>query len=198
MTDKWKKFWFSEGKGNDNSHNLRPNDYDYSAVAKYLSKKLHITPTDNVLDVGCGNGQMIEQMMKYTKNISGIDYSPTMTVLAAGIIEKYNLNGVAKVLNAHNLSFFKDGTFDKSYSIGVVQYYDEVTQVRLAVSEMLRVIKKGGRILVGDIIDAKIIERGIDGFSSFLPNEIVPIGYQHKIVRSSFEPFRRYDLIIYK
>lgn len=51
----------------------------YLGVHKSFAKSLDIKKTDTLLDIGCGNGQLIHELCKYTnQTVSGLDPSESM------------------------------------------------------------------------------------------------------------------------
>lgn len=198
MNDQWYDFWVKQGAGYRNGTNLRPETYDYVKAAQYINRYLSVGETDNFLDVGCGNGQMIKQFREYTRFISGIDYSTNMVALSGNLLKNLpNTIGECFVARAEELIMFKDNCFDKIVCMAVLQYYSEIKYAKNALSELYRVCKKDGLIYVGDLMNKDIVGDQPVGMTSFSPKELAD-GYDYKIIQSYFEPHRRFDLLIKK
>lgn len=194
----WHEFWIGTKAGYQNGVNLRPPYYDYKKAVENLDKILHFKKTDNLLDVGCGNGQMIEQFVPYTTNISGIDYSENQVSLTEALVrEKGVINGSYHVTPAHDLEMFESDTFDIVVCIAVLQYYNDLGMAQKAVSEMVRVLKKGGRLYLGDIFDKRRYTSVSTGDIAQTPEELGS-GYDYREVPSFFESDKRFDLLITK
>jgi ubiquinone/menaquinone biosynthesis C-methylase UbiE len=104
-----------------------------------------------VLDVACGSGRFIEQMMDAFPrvNATGADLSPAYVEEAAERLAPWSS---ARVLegNAESLPF-EDGRFDVVVSIYL--FHELPPRVRaLAAAEMARVVKPGGLIVFADSI----------------------------------------------
>jgi len=95
----------------------------------------------NVLDVGCGKGRFSKWMIDNGAQVTGIELSNSLLQEAQKISGGNFLKGSATNLN------FQDETFDIVLCIEVLQH---VPDTQRAVSEMCRVLKKGGRILIFD------------------------------------------------
>ena len=198
MNDQWHDFWVKNGAGYGNAVNLRPSTYDYSKAVEYIHDKIKIKPTDKLLDVGCGNGQMLEQISKFTKNISGVDYSKNMVSLTDNLMKKIGgITGTYHVTSSEDLSIFKDNSFDKLICVAVIQYFDNLNSARTTVSEMVRVCKPGGFVYMGDVLNDDIIPNGGSGIYSYDPKALGE-GYNYKVYKSYFESYRRFDLVIEK
>ena len=97
---------------------------------------------DNVLDVGVGTGMFALELMKYTADITGIDVSERMLDIARA-------KGLANVTIGDAVSLdFPEETFDLVLSITALEFIEEYEK---AISEMVRVCKKGGRVVVATL-----------------------------------------------
>lgn len=97
-----------------------------------------------VLDVGSGNGYVLGRYALEGAEVYGIDVTPTATELCRKRFEYMGLNGDFRVADAENLPF-GDNTFDCVCSMGVLHH---VPNTERAVSEIFRVLKPGGRLIV--------------------------------------------------
>jgi ubiquinone/menaquinone biosynthesis C-methylase UbiE len=97
---------------------------------------------EKVLDIGVGTGIFASELMKYGADITGIDVSEKMLELARS-------KGVNNVFigNAESLDF-PDESFDLVISITALEF---IKAPEKAISEMVRVCKKGGRVVVGTL-----------------------------------------------
>ena len=110
-----------------------------------------------VLDVGCGAGNILEQLPAGEKH--GLDLSPYMVKRA-----KERLGNSAKILrgDAEQLPF-ENGTFDRVIASSLLSHVLHPEQV---VSELSRVTKPDGRIVIS-ICHEDQIERGLRWARSF-------------------------------
>ena len=110
--------------------------YEIHEYQKFKGKK--------VLDVGCGNGYVLNFYSKEGAHVHGIDLTKTAIDLTKKRFEMNNLNGEFSVQDAQNL-LYEDNYFDCICSMGVLHH---VPDTQKAISEIFRVLKPGGRIIV--------------------------------------------------
>ena len=116
----------------------------------WLNQRLPNRPDLNVLDIGCGNGALLNALSERIKYGAGVD-------TAEAVIEK------ARQRNAdrNNLEFsqinspalpFADATFDVVISLMSFRYLDWDPLLR----EVKRVMKPGGRFLIVDMVTVPV------------------------------------------
>ncbi|HXJ09145.1 MAG TPA: class I SAM-dependent methyltransferase [Burkholderiales bacterium] len=129
-------------------------DYDrkwsfyVEATTRETLARLEMRPTDRVLDIGCGTGELLSRLAaKYPEaRLSGLDPVPEMLEMARRkLSERVDL----RVGWANELPW-PDGTFDLVVSCNMFHY---ITHPVDAVREMERVLKPGGRIVITDWCD---------------------------------------------
>jgi ubiquinone/menaquinone biosynthesis C-methylase UbiE len=194
MPSSYLKCFFDGVVPTGNAGNLRGDDYSYPQVARRLIKNLNITKKDSLLDIGCGNGLMADQLVNYVGKLTIVDANPYLVKYLREKYEGKDLN--VALLSSTDLTSYPNETFDKVICIAVLQYCDE-EEAKKTVSEALRVCKTGGLIYFGDVLDATVYNTNVEGMNSFSPKNLIK-GYKYKTLISSFEPYRRYDLVIQK
>jgi SAM-dependent methyltransferase len=124
--------WFNTGLGR---YVLQ---YEKELVLELAAPK----PGDKVLDVGVGTGIFALELMKHGADITGIDVSERMLEIARS-------KGVQNVAIGDAVSLdFPEESFDLVLSITALEFIKEPDK---AISEMVRVCKKGGRVVVGTL-----------------------------------------------
>lgn len=98
----------------------------------------HLAPTgeDRILEVGCGRGFLTRSIQRRSPGTQGIDVNPHSVRHAVA----RNL----AVMSALELAF-DDASFDKIYSFHTIEH---LSDAGLALSEMTRVLRPGGRLLL--------------------------------------------------
>lgn len=112
-----------------------------------------LEPGENILDVGCGTGSVtIPAKMKVGERgrAAGIDPAPEMITVARQKASRARLEidfrvGVIEALP------FPDGTFDVVTSSLMMHHLPENLQIK-GLSEIRRVLKPGGRLLIADMM----------------------------------------------
>ena len=114
----------------NNYHNHLRN-MELKIIKKYVKGKI-------VLDVGCGTGLVMKEILADSKKVYGIDFSEGMLIKA----REKNLT-VSKADGA-NIPF-NDDSFDVVYSVRVLPHIPNVTKV---LREIKRVVKKDGLLIL--------------------------------------------------
>lgn len=105
-------------------------------VAAFLS---NLSPGSVVLDAGCGNGKYLGFNPECF--FIGCDISPPLIGICAGKDQE------VLVADAVNLPY-RDGFGDAAISIAVLHHLSTESRRRKAVEELIRVVKKGGLVLI--------------------------------------------------
>ncbi len=90
---------------------------------------------ERVLEVGCGQGHLTKRLADRGVDITGIDANPNAPEVADTDLVLH--------MRGEDLKF-EDGAFDAIVSVHAIEH---IPQLDLAVAEMARVLKSGGRAL---------------------------------------------------
>ena len=149
-------------------------EQEFMKLITDIKKKLFITETyDSILDVGCGNAAILSYFKNSFNYIYGIDFSSSMIKKAKEIISE----GIFSQGEATSLDF-KSGCFDRVLAYSIFHYFPSIDYGFQAIQEMIRVCKKGGVIIIGDVLD-KVFEDEIKGGSDLEYEKIIPLIYRH-------------------
>lgn len=100
----------------------------------------------NILEAGCGTGQLSIALSRYARQIYGIDLSKGSLIEAKQFINSNDIKSVHLFrMNIFKL-FFEENTFDIIISNGVLHH---TYNPKLAFSKLVRVLKPGGIIVIG-------------------------------------------------
>jgi ubiquinone/menaquinone biosynthesis C-methylase UbiE len=134
-----------------------------------LVAKLGITKGLNVLDLGCGDGTTAIPEAKLGANVSGVD-------IASNLVAAGNIRAKAERLtnctfqegDATDLNGLKDESFDLVVSIFGAMFAPKPLDVA---KEMVRVTRKGGRIVMGNWIpgDPTLVAQILKISSAYTP-----------------------------
>ena len=128
-------------------------EYDESlpahVVAHYLDKRVRFIvdrcPAGEGLDVGCGTGVLAHRLAAEGFTMTGIDPSQGMLdVMAADAPEVSGHRAFGDDLP------FEDASFDLVVTVAALHHVAEPKAVRGTLTEMARVVRPGGRIVVWD------------------------------------------------
>ena len=131
-----------------NAEGLAVSKTMFQDIGNYIIKK-HTKNKNrlktNVLEIGCGNGLIQEQILKMSSNIQMFG-----TDISKEVLNK-NINDIElHQCDAADLPFQND-FFDLIYLHSVVQYFGDINYFNSANKEIIRVLKKGGSIFFLDV-----------------------------------------------
>lgn len=110
---------------------------------------LAASPGERVLDVGCGPGFYVAELLDQVGpagSVLGVDASPQMLELAARRSQDHD--NVAFHEGDATALPVEDADFDAAISVQVLEY---VADIGAALSELHRVLRPGGRVLIWDV-----------------------------------------------
>ena len=120
---------------------------------KYLQKI--ITKDASVLEVGCGNGRSIFDILPKTKNVTGIDHDNKAVADAKNNFSKYSSIKIIKA-DAAQLPFDSE-EFD--FVICMITFANFADKKFKALEEMRRVLKDSGKIIISVFSENALEER---------------------------------------
>jgi ubiquinone/menaquinone biosynthesis C-methylase UbiE len=126
------------------------------AFREKLVSQARLAPGESVLDIGCGTGSLAiaaKRQVGTTGEVVGIDPSPEMIVRAASKAGRAQIDVQFKNAVAERLPF-PDARFDVVLSTLMLHHLPGKVCQQCA-SEIRRVLKPGGRVLVVDFAQAQ-------------------------------------------
>ena len=100
-----------------------------------------------VLDAGCGTGNFSLKLARLGCAVTGVDLSCEMLAIAIEKARAENLEVEFLPMDVKALEFV-DGAFDAVISMAVLEFIENPLD---AAEEMYRVVKRGGRLVIGTI-----------------------------------------------
>jgi arsenite methyltransferase len=123
--------------------------HDVLRRRRLVREALQAGPGDRVLDVGCGPGFYVAELLEQvgpTGSLTGVDASPQTLELARRRTQ--GRDNVALHLGDATDLPVPDGAFDAALSVQVLEY---VTDADAALAELHRALRPGGRVVIWDI-----------------------------------------------
>lgn len=140
----WDEYWERKADKPAMAYEVVAAVYRNLIIKSNLNRVLrkHFAPGSKVLHAGCGSGQVDTDLHDHLR-ITAVDIS-----LPALKLYRRENPAAEEVKHASIFELpFEDETFDGAYNLGVVEHFDS-NQVKNALSEMRRVTKRGGKVVV--------------------------------------------------
>ena len=154
-------------------------------------------PGDRVLDVGCGPGFYVTELLEAVGregSVVGVDASADMLAVAARRAEGHG-NVEFHEADATSLPV-PDASFERALCVQVLEY---VRDVPAALREMHRALRPGGRMLVWDVdwatvswhaIDRQLTRRVLAAWDNHLTHPSLPRTFAAQLRNAGFEDVR--------
>lgn len=107
---------------------------------------LGLSKNDRLADIGCGGGWIMKDLSSQAGEVVGLDFSQAMLKTASKLCPDGRL-----VCGELGRLPFRDGSFDRALSYFVFLNFTDDDFVENAILDLLRVLKKGGRALIGQL-----------------------------------------------
>ncbi|WP_207512958.1 class I SAM-dependent methyltransferase [Longitalea luteola] len=134
-----------------------------------LIEKLGITSGMDVLDLGCGDGTTALPAARLGANVTGVDIASNLVAAANKRIQEEGLTNITvREGDATNLEGIPDESFDLVVSIFGAMFAPKPFDVA---KEMVRVTRRGGRIVMGNWIpnDPTLVAQILKISSAYTP-----------------------------
>ena len=166
---------------------------------RVLLEELKLRPDDYLLEVGCGGGALLKQVLRSGCRAAAIDHSPDMVCLTRKENQEAVENGRLSIQEAAAEELpFPDATFTCAVMTGVLGFLPEpVTALR----EILRTLQPRGRlVMLGSDPELRGTPAAPEPMASRLwfyePNELEQLArkagfLEVRVVRRSLEAFAR-------
>ena len=154
---------YAEEEFHHRAGRLRPLFLSARVKMDMMTKMLRPGPEDRVLDIGCGNGRGVFFERPSCGELVGID--------AGAHFAPEPLRTVDLARGDVRLLPFADASFDKAYSLDVLEHLTEEGVVRM-LSEARRVLRPGGKLFVYShvMMSSKlaVFQRGVNRLVRYL------------------------------
>lgn len=160
----------------------------YSLITANISKQLQISDTDNVLEIGCGTGLIYSVLASGRSHCAAIDLSLDMLRIASR-------RGIKNLIQSCGDELpFKNESFTHAVCCGVLTNIQDDKIVDGILLELVRILKHGGYILIGDIPDIEITDfnsswRPITRPKDLLINALRLFPYSDQVIAAFYRAF---------
>lgn len=137
MQKKWEKL--------HEKSKFRPK-YPSEEVVQFVFRNFKRDNTERILDLGCGAGRHVYFMAQENIDAYGCDMSREGIRYTKQVLENNNTSANLDVASVEKLPY-KNNFFDGIISYGVL-YYCKTEKIKMAIEEIYRVLKIGGKALI--------------------------------------------------
>ncbi len=120
----------------------------------YLLEKLSLSPEDDLLDIGCGAGNLLIPLSFFIRSTTGIDHPNLLTQIKNRLPKDTD---TITLLPGEFLTTEVPGTFSRILIYGVIHNLRDEEEVLRFIRKAAILLRPGGKMLIGDIpnIDIK-------------------------------------------
>lgn len=123
----------------------------HSQSMQMLVEMSGVSGADTVLDVGCGPGLVACEFASHARHVTGIDITPQMIEQATGRQKDKRLTNLSWMVGDVQTLPFPDSHF----TIVMTRYtFHHFLNPKDMLSEMIRVCRSGGRIVIADVVQS--------------------------------------------
>jgi len=162
--ENWRAVWNKKGEKGVVTISSLHEINGYNAIEKNIWEemvsgfitKIQLPSNAIVCDFGCGSGAFIERLLLHYPNISvyGCDYARSMIDIAKKSFPQGTFWVQDITLDLPN-EISQNIKVDLAISYGVFLYFNSEEDVKNAVKHMAGIVKKGGKLFLGEINDVE-------------------------------------------
>jgi ubiquinone/menaquinone biosynthesis C-methylase UbiE len=127
---------------------LRRHENSHEDLLQLMVECADVRPEDTVLDIACGPGIVSCFFARHAAHVTGLDIVPAMLERANRLQAERKLTNIDWALGESTALPFADDSFDRVVTRFSFHHYVEP---HAAITEMMRVCKPGGIVLVADV-----------------------------------------------
>lgn len=157
----------------------RPQNAFWSAFDRVLAYDLH---GKRVLVPGCGFGEDAIRVARLGAEVEAIDLSPDVITLARNRVAEFGYRGVKFTVSPVEALPCPDASFDLCFIVDILHHVD----IPLAIGEMKRVLKPGGRIIGNELYTHSFLQKRVR--ESWLVDKVL-YGPMRKLIYGEGAPY---------
>ena len=123
-------------------------NFGHKSIYENVANALELQPTDDLLEIACGNGHFIKNYTSNARSVTGLDLSQLCIKLASKKNKKRIVAGSAEfVLGEATQLPWEDNKFSVATSMSSFLLFTKPVAME-SLKEMYRVLRPGGRVVV--------------------------------------------------
>lgn len=108
----------------------------------------YIKDSQNVLDIGCGNGRLLELFSNKSVYYTGLDISAELIKIAQEKCQQYNVPQASFQVGDMRYLPFANGSYDLVFAVSALHHLPHHANRWQALTEIFRVLRPGGLLLM--------------------------------------------------
>jgi 2-polyprenyl-3-methyl-5-hydroxy-6-metoxy-1,4-benzoquinol methylase len=151
MNKNWISYWTKKNIWSSSNIWKKNSEIYYNEIKKIFFFKTKI----NILDIGCGTGELIENLANQTTKVYGADVSDIYIKICKKKFKENNKIIIKKFKNNYKKLYQIDKKFSFIFCNSVVQYFSDENEIIELVKSVKKISNKGTKFLISDIMDIK-------------------------------------------
>jgi len=130
---------------------------EWDHIVRAHSARLRLRRGETVFEAGCAAGAFVDSLARqYGVRVAGVDLAPNLVDIARRRVSRSAGRPEFCAASAANLSFVPDASYDHAVSFAVMMYISDTTVACTIAAELLRIVKPGGKIFIGQANDPEM------------------------------------------
>ena len=130
---------------------------EWDHIVRAHCDQLELSPGQTVFEAGSAAGAFVDSLARqYGVRVAGVDLAPNLVAIARRRVFRGAGTPEFCAAAASNLSFIPDESFDHAVSFAVMMYISDAAVACRIASELVRIIKPGGKVFIGQANDPEM------------------------------------------
>src|SRR3989344_4255445 len=173
--------------------------YDFQRQAEqyllyYLLEKLSLSPEDDLLEIGCGAGNLLIPLSFFVRSVTGVDHPNLLAQIKSRVPRD---NDIMTLIPGEFPTTKVPGTYSRVLVYGFIHNLRNEEEVLSFLRAAVALLRPGGKMLIGDIpnVDKKARFLATEKGKTFIAEWQKRIEQERKIHPGINEPFTAGPLV---
>ena len=130
---------------------------EWDHIVRAHCARMQLRRGESVFEAGSAAGAFVDSLARqYGVRVAGVDLAPSLVAVARRRVFRGAGTPEFCAASAGNLSFVPDASFDHAVSFAVMMYISDASMACHVASELVRIVRPGGKILIGQANDPEM------------------------------------------